>query len=65
MEGECSREKRGEDCHGKCGIERCKGVDSNEVFVDSVGYEGGEPDEEEGEGAEEGADEKAVGDQNV
>ena len=33
--------------------------------MDSVGDEGGDPDEEEGEGAEEGADEEAVSDQNV
>ena len=65
MQGKCSRQKRGEDCDGKCRIERRKGVDCNEVVVDSLGDEGGEADEEEGEGAEEGAEEQAVGDQNI
>ena len=46
-------------------MERCKGVDSNEVFVDGVRDEGDEADEEEGKGAQEGAEEEAVGDQNI
>ena len=46
-------------------MERCKGVDSNEVFVDGVGDDGGEADEEEREGAEEGADKQGMGDQNI
>ena len=46
-------------------MERCKDVDGNEVFVDNLGDEGGEPDEEEGKGAEKGAEEQAMGDQNI
>ena len=65
MEGKCGREKRGKDCNEKCRIERCKDVDSKVVFVDSLGDDGGEPDEEEWEGTEECTEEKAVGDQNV
>ena len=42
-----------------------KGVHSNEVFVDSLSDEGGEANQEEWEGAGKGAEEQALGDQNV
>ena len=65
MERNCSGHKRGKDGQREKRVKRSQGIDSNEVLVDCLVDDIDKADEEKGDRAGHGADEEALGDQNI
>ena len=65
VERNCSGHKRGKDGQREKRVKRSQGIDSNEVLLDCLSDDIDKADEEKGDGAGHGADEEALGDQNI